>query len=35
MVRIASVVTLACAALLLGAGPAGACTQLLQWKYCL
>jgi hypothetical protein len=35
MVRMASVVAFACASLLLGAAPAGACTQLLQWKYCL
>jgi hypothetical protein len=35
MVRIASVVALACSALLLGAAPAGACAGILQWKYCL
>ena len=35
MVRIASVIALACATLLLGAAPAGACAAVLQWKYCL
>ncbi len=35
MVRVVSVVVLTCAALLLWAGPAGACVELLQWKDCL
>ncbi len=35
MVRVALIVALAGAALLLWAGPAGACVELLQWKDCL
>lgn len=35
MVRIALVLALVCATLVLGASAAGACAELLQWKYCL